>query len=55
MIDIVAGSDDFLFDPNLARQREALRHAALLSDDLLHAGYSYDPLRVKTRQVSIPG
>lgn len=54
MIDILSGSDDFLCDPNLARQREALRHAALLSDDLLYAGYSYDPLRVKTRQVAIP-
>ncbi len=54
MIDVVAGSDDFLCDPKFARQREALRHAALLSDDLLHAGYSYAPLRVKTCQVAIP-
>lgn len=51
---ILAGSDDSLFDPECARQREAQRRAHLLGDDLLKAVYQYDLLRERARQVALP-
>lgn len=54
MNSIIEWSDDHLFDPQSAREREVLRREQLLGEKLLSEDYQYDLLRGQARKVGIP-